>query len=112
LEKSNSVRKPTKNPSTLYSHQVTPQNKSIEAFKENAFTKHNHKDRETLQKKKVSPPHSICNKYTTVNLSKVSSKKQSGSKNDYQFLYKIGSGGFGKVWKVLEKRNNRIFAMK
>jgi len=34
------------------------------------------------------------------------------SRNDYKFLYQVGSGGFGRVWKVQEKRNSQVLAMK
>lgn len=34
------------------------------------------------------------------------------SRNDYKFLYQVGSGGFGRVWKVQEKRTNETLAMK
>lgn len=34
------------------------------------------------------------------------------SRNDYKLLYQVGSGGFGRVWKVQEKRNTQILAMK
>jgi serum/glucocorticoid-regulated kinase 2 len=33
-------------------------------------------------------------------------------RSDYQFLFQIGSGGFGRVWKVEEKKTGNIFAMK
>lgn len=34
------------------------------------------------------------------------------SKNNFQFHYAIGRGGFGKVWKVEKKKDKEIFAMK
>lgn len=34
------------------------------------------------------------------------------SRNDYKFLYQVGSGGFGRVWKVQEKRSSQVLAMK
>jgi serine/threonine protein kinase len=34
------------------------------------------------------------------------------SRSDFQFLFQIGSGGFGRVWKVEQKRTGDIFAMK
>ena len=33
-------------------------------------------------------------------------------KSHFNFLYCIGKGGFGKVWKVVMKKNNQFFAMK
>ena len=33
-------------------------------------------------------------------------------KTSFDFLYIIGRGGFGKVWKVSAKRNSKIYAMK
>lgn len=37
---------------------------------------------------------------------------QSKSRNDFWFLFQIGSGGFGRVWKVEEKKTKTIYAMK
>mmetsp|Transcript_23376 Transcript_23376/g.26519 ORF Transcript_23376/g.26519 Transcript_23376/m.26519 type:complete len:392 (-) Transcript_23376:222-1397(-) len=37
---------------------------------------------------------------------------QAMSKNQFQFHYVIGKGGFGKVWKVEMKKTRQIFAMK
>lgn len=37
---------------------------------------------------------------------------ESKSKNDYTFTYQIGSGGFGRVWKVKDKRDHQNYAMK
>lgn len=34
------------------------------------------------------------------------------SRNDYKFLYQVGSGGFGRVWKVQQKKNSQFYAMK
>jgi serine/threonine protein kinase len=34
------------------------------------------------------------------------------TRNAYKFLYVIGKGGFGRVWKVEQKRTRKIFAMK
>lgn len=33
-------------------------------------------------------------------------------KSNFTFLYCIGKGGFGKVWKVQMKKNTQYFAMK
>ena len=34
------------------------------------------------------------------------------SKNDFVFNYVIGRGGFGKVWKVEQKKTHQLYAMK
>ena len=34
------------------------------------------------------------------------------NRNYFDFLYIIGRGGFGKVWKVRLKKNNEYFALK
>ena len=34
------------------------------------------------------------------------------SKTDFTFEYVIGRGGFGKVWKVEQKKTHTLFAMK
>lgn len=50
-----------------------------------------------------------------------SSVKQSPKKNQperelvrdaFRFVHKIGSGGFGQVWKVEFRKNSRCYAMK
>ena len=33
-------------------------------------------------------------------------------RDDFHFIKPVGKGGFGKVWKVLRKKDNKIFAMK
>ena len=33
-------------------------------------------------------------------------------KSDYSLLFAIGKGGFGKVWKVKEKKTTRTLALK
>lgn len=33
-------------------------------------------------------------------------------KNDFTFMYVIGRGGFGKVWKVEQKKSHTLYAMK
>ena len=30
----------------------------------------------------------------------------------FEFQYVIGKGGFGKVWKVMFKKNHKIYALK
>ena len=34
------------------------------------------------------------------------------SKNNFKFLYVIGKGGFGRVWKIQSKKTKEIFALK
>ena len=34
------------------------------------------------------------------------------SKNHYNYRHAIGRGGFGKVWKVEQKKTKKLFAMK
>jgi serine/threonine protein kinase len=34
------------------------------------------------------------------------------SKSDFAFEYVIGRGGFGKVWKVKQKKTKQLYAMK
>lgn len=34
------------------------------------------------------------------------------TRNDFYFIKPVGKGGFGKVWKVVRKTDNKIFAMK
>jgi serum/glucocorticoid-regulated kinase 1/serum/glucocorticoid-regulated kinase 2 len=32
--------------------------------------------------------------------------------NNFELLHVIGKGGFGRVWKILEKKSRKEFAMK
>ena len=34
------------------------------------------------------------------------------NKNQFNFLYVIGRGGFGKVWKVELRKEKKLYAMK
>jgi len=34
------------------------------------------------------------------------------SKNMFDYQYAIGKGGFGKVWRVIKKKDKQVFAMK
>ena len=40
------------------------------------------------------------------------SKKSEINKNNFKFLYVIGKGGFGRVWKIQSKKTKQIFALK
>ena len=39
-------------------------------------------------------------------------EKKRYDKNDFKFLYVIGKGGFGRVWKIESKKTKQIFALK
>ena len=34
------------------------------------------------------------------------------NRSRFQFKYVIGKGGFGKVWKVIEKKHQKVYALK
>ena len=40
------------------------------------------------------------------------SKKNDINKNNFKFLYVIGKGGFGRVWKIQSKKTKQIFCIK
>ena len=39
-------------------------------------------------------------------------KNSSLSRNNFEFIFIIGKGGFGKVWRVQEKKTNALYALK
>ena len=41
-----------------------------------------------------------------------SNKNNDINKNNFKFLYVIGKGGFGRVWKIQSKKTKQIFALK
>ena len=50
--------------------------------------------------------------YKNESKSKINKSKFIVGKNHFEFLYVIGRGGFGKVWKVKLKKTNEFFALK
>jgi serum/glucocorticoid-regulated kinase 2 len=34
------------------------------------------------------------------------------NRSSFEFMYIIGKGGFGKVWKVTNKKTKKVFALK
>ena len=46
------------------------------------------------------------------NESTISQNEEIVTKNSFEYLTVIGSGGFGKVWKVFQKKYKKIYAMK
>ena len=40
------------------------------------------------------------------------STKNALNRNSFKFLYVIGKGGFGKVWKIQSKKTKTIYALK
>lgn len=39
-------------------------------------------------------------------------KQQELSRNSFDLLLPVGKGGFGKVWKAIQKGTKRVYAMK
>ena len=39
-------------------------------------------------------------------------KSETVSRSNFEFSHVIGKGGFGKVWKVSNRKTNKTFAMK
>ena len=51
--------------------------------------------------------------YLVFDSSELFDDSQMGNKSDdFEILKKLGEGGFGKVFKVRSKRNNKVYAMK
>jgi serine/threonine kinase 32 len=42
----------------------------------------------------------------------LSTQDESIGKHNFTFIYVVGKGGFGKVWKVEYKKTRKSFAMK
>ena len=51
--------------------------------------------------KQIIEPYSIESHYNVVT-----------TKNNFRFIKPIGRGGFGKVWKIQRKRDEKVFAAK
>ena len=58
--------------------------------------------------------------FSSTNLTKQKSSRKNNffnlnfivSRENFQFLYVIGKGGFGKVWKVQDKKTKKYYALK
>ena len=62
-------------------------------------------------KKMSSLTKNILNSKSPIN--KLKAKNNSSlSRNDFEFIFIIGKGGFGKVWRVKEKKTNELYALK
>lgn len=44
--------------------------------------------------------------------SKLKIEDQKLNRNQFDFMYIVGRGGFGKVWKVVMKKTKKIYALK
>ena len=76
---------------------ITPSSKSRKQSKENIYQ---------------SPFYSSKSSAIVTPFQFVEEAKKVKSRNDYRFLYQVGSGGFGRVWKVEDKKEHCIYAMK
>ena len=79
------------------SSNITPSNKSRKASKENLF-------QSVFYSKKSSEVSTPFHNDYEDSLIK--------SRCNFRFLHQIGSGGFGRVWKVEDKKTSAIYAMK
>ena len=62
------------------------------------------------EREKKSPPYES---QTNNNQSQSSyNGKNTLNRNSFKFLYVIGKGGFGKVWKIQSKKTKTIYALK
>ena len=62
------------------------------------------------EREKKSPPY---DSQTNNNQSQSSyNGKNTLNRNSFKFLYVIGKGGFGKVWKIQSKKTKTIYALK
>ena len=62
-------------------------------------------------KKMSSLTKNILNSKSSIN--KLKAKYNSSlSRNDFEFIFIIGKGGFGKVWRVKEIKTNELYALK
>ena len=55
---------------------------------------------------------SLCEKLIEQNKNPSIKNTDIISKNNFKFLYVIGKGGFGRVWKIQSKKSKEIFALK
>ena len=56
---------------------------------------------------KTSPKNNILN-----NNNKYNNYKSNLNRNMFDFIFIIGKGGFGKVWRVKEKKTKELYALK
>lgn len=67
--------------------------------------------------RKIKNNYVICKQYQGVKKQTILPvnhliKSEQISKKNYDIVLPIGKGGFGKVWKVIEKRTKKLYAMK